>query len=423
MVTSEQIRPSYAGAFRCTGTECEDTCCREWTVNIDRQTYEKYQSLPDIQPRLQECMVIKDAPTELEYARIQYTPSGVCPFLSPERLCEIHKKYGGEYLSRICATYPRNTIAVVGVGETSVALSCPEAARLVLLNPRLLPEADASSTHARYRQFLLNKAPAAASNGDPLAFFFPLRSFIVALLKDPRYPLWQRLFILGQFCARLQELAAAGQTGLIPKLLHDYAEIIMEKKLREPMDRIPVHPVPQLEVAGKFGLRANRNPHYASFNECLDEFMRGIQFDPALPLENCVPAYSEACARYYRPFMDAHPFLLENYLVDFVLSQCFPLSRDPKARNQLVLVDAQVVYFMLCIHFAVIQAMLIGIAGYHREAFGAKHVVRLIYSFTRVTDHCPGFLQEVQTSLKDANLMNSSGMALLLKSPADYRAG
>jgi len=420
-MTSEQLRPSYAEAFRCTGTECEDTCCREWTVNIDRQTYEKYQSLPDIQPRLQECMVIKDAPTELEYALIQHTPSGVCPFLSPERLCEIHKKYGGEYLSRICATYPRNTIAVVGVGETSVALSCPEAARLVLLNPRLLPEADAPSTHARYRQFLSIKAPAAASNCDPLQFFWPLRSFIVALLKDPRYPLWQRLFILGHFCGRLQELAAAGQAGLIPKLLHDYAEIIVDKKLRASMDRIPIRPVPQLEVAVKFGLRANRNPHYWSYIECLDEFLKGIHFDGALPLESCVPAYSEACERYYRPFMDAHPFLLENYLVDFVFSQCFPLSRDPKARKQLVLVDAQVVYFMLCIHFAVIQAMLIGMAGYHGEKFGTNHVVKLIYSFTRATDHSPAFLQEIQESLKQANLMDSNGMALLLKSPADYR--
>ena len=421
-MTSEQVRPNYAEAFRCTGMDCEDNCCREWTVNIDRQTYEKYKSLPEIQPLLDKCITVKDGATDLEYAKIQYTPSGVCPFLSPDRLCEIHKKYGGEYLSKVCAIYPRNKVAVSGMEEATVALSCPEAARLVLLNPQLLPEADAPSTHARYRQFLSIKAPAAPSNCDPLQFFWPLRNFNVALLKDPRYLLWQRLFILGQFCGRLRELAAAGQAGLIPKLLHDYAEIIMEKKLRAAMDGIPIHPAPQLEVAVKFGHRAGRNPNYGSYDECLHEFLQGIRHDQNLPLENCVPAYAEACARYYRPFMDAHPFLLENYLIDYVLSHCFPLSRDPKAPSQLVLVDAQIAYFMLCIHFAVIQTMLIGMAGHHREEFGAHHVVKFVYSFTRVTDHCPGFLQEVQAYLKEANLMNSSGMALLLKNPADYRA-
>ncbi len=421
-MTSEQVRPNYAEAFRCTGMDCEDNCCRQWNVSIDRLTYEKYQSLPDIQPRLENCMVVRDAPTDLEYARIQYTPSGVCPFLSPDRLCEIHKKYGGEYLSKVCASYPRNKISIFGVEEAWVALSCPEAARLVLLNPRLLPEADAPSTHARYRQFMSLKAPAAPPNGDPLHFFWPLRNFNVALLKDPRYPLWQRLFILGQFCGRLRELAAAGQAGLIPKLLHDYAEIIMEKKLRAAMDGIPIHPAPQLEVAIKFVMRAGRNPSFRSYDECRDEFLQGIHFDPHLPLENCVPAYTEACLRYYRPFMDTHPFILENYLVDYVLSHCFPLIRDPNDRKQLVLVDPQTAYFMMCICFAVIQAVLIGMAGHHREKFNVNHVVKLVYSFTKVTEHCPPFLKEIEASLQEANLMNSSGMALLLKNPADYRA-
>ncbi|MFP3632204.1 flagellin lysine-N-methylase, partial [Burkholderia sp. SIMBA_045] len=58
-----------------------------------------------------------------------------CPFLNEEKLCSIQLKLGEDFLSHTCKTYPRVTQTVDDVVELSATLSCPEAARLALLNP------------------------------------------------------------------------------------------------------------------------------------------------------------------------------------------------------------------------------------------------------------------------------------------------
>jgi lysine-N-methylase len=55
-----------------------------------------------------------------------------CPFME-EKLCGIQKTLGEDKLSDTCATYPRNNRLLGGQHEQSLTLSCPEAARLALL--------------------------------------------------------------------------------------------------------------------------------------------------------------------------------------------------------------------------------------------------------------------------------------------------
>ncbi len=422
-MTIEQIRPGYAGEFHCIGEKCEDDCCHAWNILIDRETYEKYESLPDIQPLLKTCIPVNATPTDEGFAQIRSASvGGGCPFLSAERLCGIQQKHGTAYLSRTCAIYPRHLNTIDGQEETTIRLSCPEAVRDVLLNPVLVPAAEAPSTHARYRKFLLKKGFVPQPNGDPSHFFWPVRSFIIALLKDPRYPLWQRLFILGMFCGRLQQLIAEQQAGLIPKLLNDYSDIIVEKKLRAAMEGIPIQAPQQLHVAMEFGASAARD-RSGRFDECFKEFLQGIRYDPTQALESCVPAYTEASVNYYRPFMEAQPFILENYLLDYIFGQRLPLTKNPDKPGELVLRDPHAAYFSMCIRFAVIQTMLIGMAGFHRQAFDTQHVVKLVYSFTRAADHGEKFQLNIERYLKEANLIGPNGMALLLKNPSDYCCG
>ena len=71
-------------AFQCTGSACEDTCCRDWGVSIDRNTYGKYQSCgdPELQPLLQQLVQINPAPqSDQDFARIALTGNS-CPFLA-----------------------------------------------------------------------------------------------------------------------------------------------------------------------------------------------------------------------------------------------------------------------------------------------------------------------------------------------------
>src|SRR5579862_9389381 len=95
-------------AFRCIGADCEDTCCGDWGIPIDRETYEKYQAStdPELRPALHQFVTI--SPTngnDEDFARTAQV-NNRCPFLA-DGLCSIQLKLGESYLSNSCSLYPR----------------------------------------------------------------------------------------------------------------------------------------------------------------------------------------------------------------------------------------------------------------------------------------------------------------------------
>jgi lysine-N-methylase len=288
----DHLRPQYAKKFRCLGSECEDTCCHGLDVVIDKATYEKYQSAPAFKPRMQHLVLITAGPTDSQYARIQLTPSYACPFLAPDRLCGIQQEHGEFYLADICASYPRVTQRIDGLRETALLLSCPEAARLVLLHPNLMP-ADETATGdlPRYHRFSRMRDQTARANGSPHQYLWDLREFTLLLLRDRAYPLWQRLFMLGMFCKRLNEITLAQQLGLVPKLLREYTEFITQGTLRSAMDGMPAQPTLQpgvvLEVISRH--LAMTDVSHVRFRECVQDFLDGIRYEPDSSAESCTP--------------------------------------------------------------------------------------------------------------------------------------
>jgi lysine-N-methylase len=403
----ESVRPHYAKEFRCIGSDCEDTCCHGLDVVIDKPAYEKLQSLPGFQPRLNEhFVVLANHSTDSQYARIKLTPSCTCPFLSVDRMCGIQQEHGEYYLPDICASYPRVTQRIDGWSETALLLSCPEAARLVLLNPTLLPPDEGNLP--RYLRFSRTAGPEAKANGSPHQYLWDIRGFALLLLQDRAYPLWQRLFMLGMFCKRLNEITAAQQLGLVPQLLTEYAEMITHGSLRSAMDGIPVRSALQLGVVLDVVNRqlAMTDASHIRFRDCVQDFLDGIHYEAASPIEGCTPFFEEAYARYYRPFMQQRPYILENYLVNHVSRTRLPYGVDAQGK----LNDPLTEYFVMCVLYAVIKGLLIGMAGHYREAFAEAHVIKLIQSFAKAVEHSPKFLVA-----SDLSLANADGMALLLK--------
>jgi lysine-N-methylase len=402
----QHLRPQYAKAFRCIGSDCEDTCCHGLDVVIDRDRYRKITSIPGLQA--QEHFVVLNHPTDSGYARIKPTSSLTCPFFSADRLCSIQKEHGEHNMPEICATYPRLTQRIDGLRETALLLSCPEAARLVLLDPNLLlPDENATPKLPRYQRFARNAGPGKA-NGSPHQYLWDIREFTLLLIKDRAYHLWERLFLLGLFCRRLNEITAGQRLELVPELLKQYAEILAQGTLRPSMDSIPVRTSLQLGVVLEVLNRqlGQTDASHVRFRECVQEFLHAVHFEPGAPLEACVRFYEEACSRYYRPFMEQYPFVMENYLVNYVFRTRFPYGVDAKGNAS----DPLTEYLLMCLFFTAIKALLIGAAGHYQAAFGPEHVVKVVQSFAKAVEQCPDF----QIS-KYLGLATADGMALLLK--------
>ena len=123
------LRPTYVKDFQCDGAECFSRCCRNWRVVIDRDTYKKLAALGD--QRILERIKFVD---EEKIFVVELMPNGDCPFLRDDLLCSIQKIYGADCLSSVCHDYPRVTYRLGNILEQSLTLTCPVAARAILLS-------------------------------------------------------------------------------------------------------------------------------------------------------------------------------------------------------------------------------------------------------------------------------------------------
>lgn len=117
--------PHYYSQFKCTASDCPDTCCAGWQIMIDKKSMNKYRKAKGaIGNRLHNSIDWK------EEAFLQYDRR--CAFLNEENLCDLYSEAGPEMLCRTCRNYPRHIEEFEGLREISLSLSCPEAARIIL---------------------------------------------------------------------------------------------------------------------------------------------------------------------------------------------------------------------------------------------------------------------------------------------------
>jgi lysine-N-methylase len=419
------ISPNYAEKFECIGSACEDTCCQGWNVPIDRGTYENYAQLPagPLRTLIDETLFrCEEGSGHAEFARIRMTSSNRCPLLTETRLCRIQQELGKDFLSHTCATYPRIIHSIGEVRETALALSCPEAARLVLLNPALLETA---------QSFVGPVVPNSEwESGDDTrdirSHFWTIRKTVLALIRNRTYPLWQRIFLLGVLCRRLDELAQGKLQQRVMALLADFDATVAAGSLRPTMTALPVDVETQLDVvlrlAGIMLHRSNVTPRFAA---CVQSFAAGIGNDQNATLAGAAARYAEAQKRYYAPFFHANPHILENYLTNIVIRRQFPFGRDgmrkdaqsapldtgmhlhqPSMSRELIQLVAQ---------FTLMKGLLIGVAGAHRQNFSGEHVVHTVQAASKHFEHHPEFLDRIHALLVESRMDGMHGLAILVR--------
>ncbi len=405
------IRPSYAASFRCIGSACEDTCCQGWGVPIDQASYQKYQQLPSSQLRTlidAHVLAMPDGAKPHSFAKIRMDGASQCPMLTASRLCRIQSELGESYLSHICATYPRIVQVIGGIQETALTLSCPEAARLVLLHPNLL--ANELQTVAGHASVAIAETAPSAGSSALLPDFRLIRQTVLALIANRAYPLWQRLFLLGILCRRLDSIAKGDLSRSVAQYLVDFAAAVAAGSLRPAMEALPLDRSAQLDVvlrlAGMLLHRSNVRPRFV---ECVHAFTTGIGNAPGATLESLTEVYALAHDRYYAPFFGRHPYILENYLANTILRCRFPFGKEgvpTTMERECALLTAQ---------FALMKGFLIGVAGFHKEAFSAEHVVHTVQATSKHFEHHPEFLDLTYELLRESQMEGARGLAILLR--------
>jgi lysine-N-methylase len=415
---ARMAQPTYAAAFRCIGASCEDTCCGNWDIPIDRSTYGKYQQFPSekLGSLVSQFVSITtpEQPHSL-YARVSMGPSGSCPFFGADHLCAIQKVHGPELLSATCSIYPRSLSRVAGELEGSLSLSCPEAARLVLLDPDFM-RIKGNLFSGDFRTDNVFR-PAGDPRGllyKPHGAFLDIRASVMDLVRDRARPLWQRLLLIGSLCKRLDEISPTEGEDVIPVILRDYRRIVETQVVHGELEGMQSQPRLRLEVI--FALTDARMRDASTgrrFHDVFWTFVEGIASSENSRSGDDVERFLQAEEDYHRPFFERYPFILENYLVNYIFQNLFPYGREGSADfTPRSMFDE---YVQMTAQFAWVNALLIGVAGHYKGAFSEEHVVQTIQSFTRSVEHYPDVLQSITEYISSRRLDSLQGMAILLK--------
>ena len=408
-MSADQLQPHYADRFRCIGPACEESCCQGWGMYVDKATYKRYRATPSLRQATAEHIEInREARDNFQYARIKFPADGRCPFLADDNLCSLQKEHGGEFLSQTCARYPRALVRFDGRMQRALYLSCPEAARIVLLNPQLLPPGG-----LRYQQFMPEESSRITPSA-PELLIRQLRAFALDLLQDETYPLWQRMFVLGIVCRRAHELTIAQPTAHIGSLLAQYTTMLQAGSLRSHLDNIPARPGLQLDlVLQLIRLRFELEPPPDSFASSVADLLQAIGHSLTAPLSEMAQRYHQAYLHWYEPFAHEFPHFLQNYLINYVFRTGFPFTKIP---NQLQhSVDPLTNYLLLALHYRLLHTLLIGAAARYRNSFSDANAVRVVHAFARGVEHNVRFFAVLLQFARSAELQQTDGMAVLLR--------
>lgn len=382
MVNKKEIQQlTRVKGFKCIGGVCEDSCCTGWTVDVDEATYHYLMSITNhkLTKRIQNNLIINEAlfAKEVDFANVILTADKKCAYLNEKGLCDLQLSFGETGISNVCNLYPRILNKVGGHIERSLSVSCPEAARRILLQSSW-PEVEVVNELLPHKFFTYNEDKNIESPNQMFKYLVDIREFAMWLIKQPG-TLARRFLVLGQF---VDELTALGHNGDYEKILPlvDHYKISYEQKIvSETIEETDIYEYPftllgYLDVENEVD-----NPRFKVFyNRYKDGFGN----------KKKKQKYKKILETTLSSQMKKHHFIIENYILNDMYRNVFPFSQ-PESMDMS--------YKMLVNKVVLIQLMLAGVLKKEAD-LDENTIVDLIQAFAKTIEHHHTFLDRVYES-------------------------
>ena len=362
------VRPNYYKKFECVADRCEATCCAGWQIVVDEESLARYEAeTGEYGKVLREHIDWNEGVFKQDCRKH-------CAFLKENNLCEMYEQLGEESLCVTCTNYPRHIEEFENVREITLAISCPEVARIILeqKEPVSFVEEDIEEEEEEIEDF------------DP--FFF-------SYLEDARKTI---LVILQN-----RGLSVAVRVALVRNMAEEMQEIIEEKDLYYLADVIEkyedeeylANAVPEIEQElNTFYVNADETFHYSKsvfgrlyeleflsddWEDYLEHCWKLLYGDGAQGYRDIHNNFKTYCAREL--FDDVSmEIILEQLFVYFVFTYfCGAVYDDNIIGKVRMSVDSvTVIYEMFAVKWAEQNGHL-----------SAKDIQRVVYRYSRELEH------------------------------------
>lgn len=388
--------PKYLKEFKCIGGECEDSCCIGWDIDIDKITFRQYYKVKDQEMKKMFQKNVHNneycqAP-DVDYGKVKLKKDKRCPFLDECNYCIIQSKLGEEYLSNVCTSFPRILNKIDGYYEMSLDVSCPEAARILLLKEEGIEFEENEETLGKHIISSEIDTKSKKFKNLPIKYFKEIRDLSIKIIKNRKFDLNRRLYILGEFINELEEELKYNYEN-VSKFIKDY-DI---NSVKDPYEKDDFSYLLQVDFFKKTMKYLNilNEVDSLSFKDYTKEVMTGFNFEDD-NISKYANIYIEAFDEYSKEYMIKNSFIFENYLVNFIYNYMFPFSE-----NQSVF-DG---YIMLLMRYSFIRFYLVGKYIVNKND-SKEEIVRFIQVFSKSIGHHRNYLVNLLKYIKEKEFNN-----------------
>ena len=363
--------PKYMEKFKCIGSECTDTCCAGWDINIDENSLERYKNSTGVLKRLVDGkFLVGDTNDDFFNAGYIILKDGsMCPFLNENMLCDIHGGVGEENLCITCKSYPRIFNIVDGIYEKSALASCEEICRLALMSKEKMEfiEVDENLDEDNVEIRRIIDTEAFAGTESLIQYFWEIRILSINIIQCSEYSIDERLSILKRFYSKIDSLKLEGDWEGLEEFFEDYSKGIFnyQEYIKE-----------SLKVDERFSaiigdndiIKKIRSPRLKKYAE---DYRNNILLDRNKDLYNDITEKIEEILKDYA-------YVVENYLVNQIFKDLIPFN---KGEDMMASVNVLINIYKL------IKEYLKGRIYKSKERIMAEEVVSVIQAISKDLEH------------------------------------
>lgn len=395
----EVLKPYYYDEFKCIADKCEDTCCRGWTVSVDKSSFNKYRRIPGDYGRYINKHIKRERKlsSDLNYAKVQLINWG-CPFLNEDQLCNLYINLGESYLCNTCKSYPRKIKKYNNRCEREMTVSCPEVARILLTNKEGI-----SFCITDEKISDLDRAYLDEENFDQRLeqILWDVRILLIEIAQFRELPLWKRLFFIKLAGDRIQPAISNKKYDEVESILLNIRDKVQDENYINEIERLKIIPKIKVELINKIlearCVSQGLNSAFVDFIEEINEI--NVNY------VNNLDDYLESEEAFNKYFSDKE-YMLENYVVNTIYSNVMEVLYN---RNLAYKVT------QIIISYAIIRKMLFARWINKGRKLQEDDVIKAVYSFSRSIEHDPSFINSISRELNEQGYDTLATITVLIK--------
>lgn len=214
------VKPNYYDKFKCIADKCEATCCAGWQIVIDEDSLKRYEAEGRSYGETLRQRI------DWEEGVFKQDSCKRCAFLKENNLCEMYEQLGEESLCVTCTNYPRHIEEFENLREITLAISCPEVARIILEQQEFVTftEEEAGGEEEEFEDF------------DPFFFSYleDARKLMLDILQNRQLTVAVRVALVQSMAEEMQEIVEESELFDLVDIFEKYEdESYLAKAVRE----------------------------------------------------------------------------------------------------------------------------------------------------------------------------------------------